>query len=115
MKIDFVKSLIAIAISALLAYACYEICDYEQVKWVITIGAFVTLVSPMLFAMGISAKEERGAIMLKALSYVFLTCEIISNGVFVFLDFSIPVYVIVNGVLLLLYLLLYNSVYKKHM
>ena len=115
MKIDVVKSFIAVIASALLAYACYEICDYERVKCVITIGAFVTFLPTMLFAMGISAKEERGAIMLKVLSYVFLTCEIISNGVFVFLDFSIRVYVIINGLLLLLYLMLYNSVYKKHM
>ena len=115
MKIDFVKSLIAIAISALLAYAIYEICNYEQVKWVITIGAFVTIVFPMLFAMGISAKQERGAIMLKALSYVFLTCEIILNGIFVLFDFSVPLYIIINGIILLIYVLIYYFICKTHM
>ena len=115
MKFDFVNSLIAVAISALLAYAFYEICDYERVQWVITIGAFITIAFPALFAMGISAKEQRGSIMLKTLSYVFFVMECVANGIFVFFDFQISAYVIVNGLFLLLYLLLYNSMYKKHM
>lgn len=115
MKVNFVNSLIAVAISALLAYACYEICDYERVQWVITIGAFITIALPVLFAMGISAKEQRGAIMLKTLSYVFFVMELVANGIFVFFDFQVPVYVIINGLLLLIYLLIYNSIYKTHM
>ena len=115
MKFDFVNSLIAVAISALLAYACYEICDYERVQWVITIGAFITIAFPALFAMGISAKEQRGSIMLKTLSYVFFVMECVANGIFVFFDFQVPAYVIVNGLLLLIYLLIYNLIYKTHM
>ena len=115
MKIDFVKSLIAVAISALLAYACYEICNYEQVRWVITIGAFLTIAIPALFAMGVTAKYERTAVMLKALSYLLFVVEIVVNGIFVFFDFRIPVYIITNGLLLLLWLSIYHSIYKRRM
>lgn len=115
MKIDFVKILIAVAISALLAYACYEICNYERVRWTITIGAFISILLPILLAMGISAKEERGAIMLKTLSYLLLVMEIVANGIFVFFDFSIPAYIITNGLMLLLYVSIYHSIYKRHM
>lgn len=113
MKIDFVKTIIAIALSALLAYACYEICKYEQVQWVITIGAFFTIAIPALFALGVIAKAERSAIVLSILSWVILFVEIITNGVFAFLDFCIPVYVVLNGVILLIYVLVYNSIYKR--
>ena len=89
MKIDFVKSFVAVAISALLAYACYEISDYENVQWVITIGSFLTIAIPFVFAIGVSAKEERIALNLNVLSWMFLVVEFISNACFVFFDFAI--------------------------
>ena len=106
MKLDVVKSLIAVAISALLAYACYEICNYEHVRWVIAAGAFVTIGAPMMFALGVSYQQERSSVMLKTLSWVFLLIESVSNGIFVFFDFSIPVYIIVNGLILLTFVLI---------
>ena len=115
MKSDVVKSLIAVAISALLAYACYEICDYEGVRLVITIGSFLTLGIPSLLALGLSSKQERSSVMLKTLSWIFLVFELISNGVFVFFNFSIPVYIIVNGLILLTFVLIYNSIYRTKM
>lgn len=114
MKIDFIKTLIAVGISALLAYACYEICKFESVQWVITVGTFVTIVIPCVLSLGVSSKEERLAVMLKTLSSIILTVEIIANFIFVFFDFSVPVYVIINGLLLLVFALTYNSMYKSH-
>jgi hypothetical protein len=115
MKLDVVKSLITVAFSALLAYACYEICNYEHVQWVIAAGAFVSIGTPMMLAFGVSSQQERSSVMLKTLSWVFLLIEIVSNGVFVFFDFSIPVYIIVNGLILLMFLLIYNSIYRTKM
>ena len=115
MKLDVVKSLIAVAISALLAYACYEICDYERLKWVIAAGVFVSIGIPMMLALGVSSKQERSSVMLKTLSWVVILIETISNSVFVFFDFSIPVYIIVNGLILLIFALIYNSIYRTKM
>ena len=115
MKQDVVKSLIAVAISALLAYACYEICNYEHVRWVIAVGAFVTIGVPVMMALAVSSQQERSSVMLKTLSWVCLLIEVISNGVFVFFDFSIPIYVIVNGLILLTFVLIYNSIYRTKM
>ena len=115
MKLDVVKSLIAVAISALLAYACYEICNYERVRWVIAAGAFVTIGAPMMLALVVSSPQERSSVMLNSLSWVFLLIEIVSNGVFSFFDFSIPVYIIVNGLILLMFVLIYNSIYRTKM
>ena len=86
MKLDVVKSLIAVAISVLLAYTCYEICNYEHVQRVIAVGSFITIAIPILLALGVSSQSERSSVMLKALSWIFLLIELISNGVFVFFD-----------------------------
>ena len=115
MKLDVVKSLIAVAISALLAYTCYEICHCEHFQSVITIGAFITICVPMMLAIGISSKHERSSLMLKALSWVFLILEVISNGVFICVDFSTQFYVIINGFILLTFVLIYNSIYRTKM
>lgn len=115
MKIDILKTVIALAISALIAYACHTFCKFEIVQWAITIGSFVTIGIPCVLSMGLSSAEERGAVMLKTLSSIMLTIEIVINLVFLFLDFSVPVYVIVNGLLMLVFLLVYNSMYRKHM
>ena len=115
MKVDLVKSLVAVAFSALLAYACYEICDSERVRWVITIGALLTIGVPSLLALGISATLERSSVMLKTLSWLISLVEIVINGIFVFFDFCIPVYVIINGLLLITFVLIYNSIYRAKM
>jgi hypothetical protein len=114
MKVDFVKSLIALVISTLLAYACYEICDFESRKWIITGGSFLTVTIPLLLAMGLSSKDGKSGLSLKLLSWVVVFIEIGANFIFVFFDFLTPVYVIVNGLLLSVYALIYNSIYKTH-
>ena len=112
MKLDVVKSLIVVAICALLAYACYEICNYEHIQWVIAAGAFVSIGIPMMLALGVSSRQERSSVMLKTLSWVFLLIEIVSNGVFVFFNFSIPLYIILNGITILIYAMIAVSIYR---
>ena len=115
MKVDLVKSLVAVAFSALLAYACYEICDSERVRWVVTIGALLTIGIPSLLALGISVTLERSSVMLKALSSITFFIEIAMNGVFAFFDFNIPAYIIINGLILAVFALIYNSIYRTKM
>ena len=112
MKIDAIRTVIAVAISVLLAYACYEICDYERVRWAITIGAFLTIVIPSILSMGVATKESRTSLTLAILSWVVLILEIAVNFTFVFFDFSIPTYVIVNGMIICLFALTYSSMYR---
>ena len=115
MKVDVVKSFIAIALSALLAYACYEMCDVERVQMVVAVGALLTFGVTLMLALGVSAQQEGSAVMLKTLSWITFIVEFITNGIFVFLDFSISVYVIVNGLVLVIFMLIYNSIYRTKM
>lgn len=101
--------------SALLAYACYEICDFENRRWVITVGSFMTISIPLLLAIGLFSKDKRSAISLKLLSWVMVFIETVVNFIFVFFEFSTPVYVIVNGIILVLFTLIYHSIYKTHL
>ena len=115
MKLDIIKSVVAVVISALLAYACYEICKYESVQTLAAIGSFLTIATPLMCAIGVEIKAERTSVVLKVLSWVVLLAEVVTNGIFICFDFSNPAYIIVNGLILVLYLLIYSSIYKKQM
>ena len=43
MKIDFVKTIIAVAISCLIAYGFYAICKVDELRWVLAIVSGVAM------------------------------------------------------------------------
>lgn len=112
MKINFIKCIAAVIISALLTYACYLICNPE-LEYIV--GCFVTLLIPAAMMLGISPKEERGAMVLSTLSSIVFGTEIVVNVLFVLLDIPFSAYIAVNGLLVVAYLLIYGSIYSKHM
>lgn len=75
MKFDTVRSIIAIVLSALLAYAFYELCDYKRVKWIIATGTLLTIGITSLFTFAVYVKQERSSVMLKALSSTMFFIE----------------------------------------
>ena len=113
MKIDFVKALVAVALSALIAYACYTICDYDSLRWLVTAGAFIAIGVPLFLALGATTSNPRGSVLLSITSWVVALVMIGTNIVFAFCEFSTPAYIITNGIILLVYLLIYRSLYKQ--
>lgn len=105
MKIDGTKSIITILLCALLAYGFYAICDVQELKWLLCISSFLTTAVTGLFTIGVSLTAERTSMMFKAFSGIAFGIFIIMNLIFSFIDFNIPFYVIINGLLLLIYAL----------
>jgi hypothetical protein len=105
MKVNLINSLIAAAMSALIAYGCYAICDYEEVQLLITIASFVQFLVLSIGTIAVSLPESRSTVMFRILSGVFFGVATISNIAFAFFDFNVPTYIILNGVILLIYLL----------
>lgn len=115
MKCDILKTIIAVALAALCAYACYSICDYESVRLLLTIGSFVAIGTPLVMALGFTSEDERGSVLLRVTSWVVSIIQIVSNIVFAFFEFSTPWYIILNGVILLIFALIYRGLYKQHL
>lgn len=113
MKIDFVKALVAVALSALIAYACYSICDYDSLRWTVTVGAFIAIGIPMFLALSTSTNNSRVTVLVSITSWVVALLMIGTNVIFAFCEFSTPWYIILNGIILLIYLLIYRSLYKQ--
>ena len=112
MKVNVVMLFIALAIAALVAFGFYAGNNEDECRWLLTIGSgvmvFVTLSG--IIAVNFGVQGSTGNV--RAISIVFLLVSLISNIIFgLFIDKLAP-YVIVNGILLVLYVLIGYSIVK---
>ena len=111
MKVNFVQTIIAIAVSLLIAYGLYSFHDSEN-KILLSSGSFVFLMVTLIFAIGTSFELPRTTTNVRVVSGIFFAIALISNLIFTFINFSIPSYVIINGILLLVFILIAYSINK---
>ncbi len=111
MKINLVQTIIAIAVSALIAYGLYHFHDNEN-QILLSIGSFVFLSVTLALSLGVSFEQSRTTTNIRVVSGIFFAVALISNLIFNFLNFSTPSYVITNGILLLVFVLIVYSVNK---
>jgi len=111
MKINLVQTIIAIAVSALIAYGLYNFHDGEN-QILLSVGSFVFLASTLVLTIGTSFQLPRTTTNVRVVSGIFFAVALISNLIFTFIAFSIPSYVITNGILLLVFILIAYSINK---
>lgn len=109
MKVNFVQTIIAIAISLLIAYGLYSF-HYGENGLLLGVGSFVFLATTLAFTIGVSSALPRTNVNVRVVSGVFFVVALVSNLIFTFIEFSVPAYVIVNGILLLVFILIAYSI-----
>ncbi|MFD1628660.1 hypothetical protein [Pseudopedobacter beijingensis] len=109
MKVNFVKSIIALAVSGLIAYGFYSFHSTES-KGVLVIGSFLFLAITLLFSIGISFNLSRTVALVRTVSIIFFFISLVSNLVFIYINFNMPLYIIINGILFLIYVLVAYSI-----
>jgi len=107
MKINFVFALIAFAISALAGYGFFAWNGGELYQILIAIGGGLTIFFPLAGLIALTSAGHGPVGNIRALSVVFLLVEIITNIIFSKMDMGGPAaYIIVNGILMLVYILI---------
>ena len=92
MKIDLIKLIIAIAVSALIAFGLYKLCKEETQQIVVLCSTFVFLSITSSFTIG---------------------CSLTTRGtLYAIFTFNQTAFLITDGLLLLLYVLIAQSIYK---
>jgi hypothetical protein len=111
MKINPVMTLIALAIAALVAYGFYASNNGEQSQWLIAVGSGVTIFITLGGCLAVSGETRGLAGNIRVTSLVFLIIGIVSHIIFSFISGpgTVP-YIIVNGIILLLFILIAYSV-----
>lgn len=111
MRINLIKLIIAVFISILICYGFYSFAHSEDIM-LLTIGSFITLSGTMTVTIGIGFGDRRNGINIRLVSGIFFVSFLISGVIFSCFEFSNPLYVIVTGLLLLIYILITYSIYK---
>lgn len=111
MKLNLVQSIVAVAISILISYAIYSFHTGEN-KILLCIGNFVLLASTLIICIGASFELPRTTTNVRVLSILFFLIALVINLVFTFINFSIPSYVVTNGITFLLFFLIVYSLIK---
>jgi hypothetical protein len=66
----------------------------------------------LAFTLGIKPKAERTALMFATMSAIFFVVIVIMNLIFAFVNFNKPIFIILNGVILLVYALMASGMAK---
>lgn len=111
MKLDFTKTIIAIAVSGLIAYSFYSFSSTEN-KELLTYGSFVFLMLSLTLSIASDFKLPRTTTLIRTISIIFFAVALLSNLVFSFMNFKEATYIIVNGILFLIYTLTAYSIGK---
>jgi hypothetical protein len=113
MKINPVMTIIALAIAVLAAYGFYAWNNGEQNQWFITIGSGLTIFITLGASLAVSNETRGVAGNIRVTALVFLLTGIISHIIFSLVSsLGIAPYIIVNGILLLVFVLIAYSVSK---
>lgn len=112
MKINIFRSIIILGISILTGWGFFACSsnDSLQLPVAIIICLYVLLAGEITF--GIDFKQKREGIMLKIIAGIWGFCMLVINMMFLGFIANITTIFITNGILLLLFLLLANSIYK---
>ena len=113
MKCNAIPTIIAVALSALMAYALYSWCKMTDSNLLVSIVGGVTLCCTLVTTLGISIERSRTSANIKVISGVFSVLFIVSNIIFCCVtSFAYPLYIILNGFLLLIWILIVYSIHR---
>lgn len=101
MKIKTIPTILAVGISALLAYGLYALCKTNGQELLLALGGFLCIFIALAIGVAVRFEQGRTSANTAVVGWVFFFIMLISNAIFAFVHFSAPVYVITNGILLL--------------
>ena len=111
MKLNFVKTFVGVAISTLISYGLYNF-HYGENKILLSVGTFIFLAITLGMSIGASFDFPRTTTNVRVISGVFFLLGLISNLIFTYINFSDPSYIVINGILLLVFILVTYSISK---
>ncbi|MGM9818083.1 MAG: hypothetical protein ACI30B_03770 [Paludibacteraceae bacterium] len=113
MKFNIIPALIAVALSALVAFGMYNWCRYQDMNLLVAIVGGISMALTCGLSLGISFVDKRKGINTKVMSSIFAFLALIINVIFCCLSaFSAPAYIITISILILIWLLVIYSIVR---
>ena len=102
MKIKFIPTLISAALALLVGYGFFAANGQEWQKWLMFAVTAVEFIVLLVGGFGIKY-AERGGANITVLSVVFIIVALVANLIFTFAPFATAPFIIISGILILLY------------
>lgn len=112
MNINPVNLLAALIVSALLSFGIYSIDNAEPLKMLFTFGSLLFFASTLCLAIGCTFTSTRAGVNIKIVAMIFFILALLFNLLWAIFGFSQTSYIIVGGILFLIYIVVANGVYK---
>jgi hypothetical protein len=110
MKVNVVFALIAFAIASLIGYGFFAANSGEPYQLFKAIYGGVTLFIPLAGIFAVSAGGRGGKVHTKVVSMLFFIAVLVAQLIFNFVVFRLAPYIIITGILLLVYVLICYAV-----
>lgn len=112
MKLNLFQTIIATAIGALISYGFYIFNESDN-NIIFSIVSFVIFSTSLVFLLGTNFELIRTKTNFRVVSGIFFVISLISSLLFTFINFTIPIYVITNAIILLVYISVMYAIYKE--
>lgn len=112
MNVRIIPMISAIGIGTLLAYGFYLFASDDH-KLLIGVGTGILSVITLAMVMGFSYNNGGQGTNLRVAALAFFGIGLLSNGFFLIMGFSRDSYIIVHGIILLLFLWIENFIYNS--
>lgn len=115
MKVNLIPLLIALAVAALAGYAFYSANGAEtDIPLANALGGGIAIFLTFGGAIAIGSRDGKGSTMnLRLLSIVFFVVMLVEQMIFCLVPFRVAPYIIVTGLLLLIYVLIAYGIGKS--
>lgn len=113
MKLKIIPSILALAIGMLLGFGVYTVAGSDPNAALGFAGSAISFFVALLFTMGIGYDDGRLGVSLQILGGITLVVMLISHFAFAIFGISQNAYIIVNGIILLLFLAIFYGLYKS--
>jgi hypothetical protein len=111
MKLNIIQTIIAVLVSLLITYGLYSFHAGEN-KLLLSTGSFIFLSTALVMFIGTTFEFPRTTTNIRVVSGIFFIIGLISNSIFTFINFPVPSYIIINGLLILTFILIAYSIQK---
>lgn len=106
MRINTVLTIIAIAMAILIGYLTFSIAEGEKNDIVCGITSTICFTAVLIPIVGLQYDSSKLGINIKIMSVIFLVVFLISHFSFAAICIRMPYYIIINGILLLIYIVI---------
>ena len=111
MKVNIVPLFVSLGLSLLLAYGFYEL-GHEPNRTIQTIGGGLFIFTTLAFLIGVQFEDLRTTTNVRTVSTIFFLVALISHVLFALINFPLSLYVITEGILIMIYVLVVYSMSK---